>query len=77
MVTATTEPHTHHISICVSTYQDCLRVVALGAEHKLPDEAIKQFLKFGSLVGSVNNVASRLVQLGLCTQLKSKEFARI
>ena len=61
----------------VRTYQDCLWVVALGAEYKLPDESIQELLQLGSLMCAVDNVASRLVQLGLGTQLKSKEFARI
>lgn len=70
MVTTTTKHHTtshHHPCQPALTYQDCLWIVALGTEHKLPDEAIKEFLKFGSLVGPVNNVASGLVQLGLST----------
>ena len=68
-------PPCHQCTLCI--HQDCLWIVALWTEHKLPDEGIQQLLQFGPLVCTVDNVAACLVQLSLGTQFKSKEFAGI
>ena len=68
-------PPRHQGPLCI--HQDCLWIVTLWTEHKLPDEGIQELLQFGPLVCTIDNVAACLVQLSLGTQLKSKEFAGI
>ena len=59
-------------------YQISLGVIALGAEHKLPDEPVQHVLQLARLVGSIHNVAGILwVHLRLSAKLTAKVLAGV
>lgn len=71
-------PHLRDGALLGVDQQLGLRIVAVRAQHVLPDEAIEQILQLRGVVAAVDDETLVLeVKLGLGTELAAEELGRI